>query len=85
MKRLHINYNETSNHFEKIKNVRTDLIYGDPKYIKTPWFSYIIPVFKRPDLLRQTLDSVLDQEETIIAVLRRQEANGWLCCMEMTS
>ncbi|EOS37618.1 hypothetical protein C808_03597 [Lachnospiraceae bacterium M18-1] len=62
MKRLHINYNETSNHFEKIKNVRTDLIYGDPKYIKTPWFSYIIPVFKRPDLLRQTLDSVLDQE-----------------------
>ena len=62
MKRLHINYNETSNHFEKIKNVRTDLIYGDPGYIKTPWFSYIIPVFKRPDLLRQTLKSVLDQE-----------------------
>ena len=62
MKRLHINYNETSNHFEKIKNVRTDLIYGDPGYIETPWFSYIIPVFKRPDLLRQTLKSVLDQE-----------------------
>lgn len=62
MKRLHINYDKTSDHFEKIKHVRTELIYGDPEYIKTPWFSYIIPAYKRPELLKQTLESVLQQQ-----------------------
>lgn len=62
MKRLHINYNKTANHFKKIKHVRTDLIYGNPEYIKKPWFSYIIPAYKRPELLKQTLESVLKQQ-----------------------
>lgn len=62
MKRLNIDYDKQENYFQKIRDVKTDLIYGDPEYIKNPWFSYIIPVYKRPDLLRQTLASVLNQK-----------------------
>ena len=62
MKRLNIDYDKQSDHFEKIRDVPTDLIYGDPGYIKDPWFSYIIPVYKRPDLLKETLECVLNQK-----------------------
>lgn len=62
MKRLNIDYNITTDHFKKIRNVLTDLIYGDLDYIREPWFTYIVPVYKKPELLKRTLESIRNQK-----------------------
>lgn len=63
MKRLRINYDENRNCFADIRGIASDLIVGDPERIKNPWISYIIPVYKRADLLKETLESVLAQKK----------------------
>ena len=62
MKKLNINYNEYRNCFEDIRNIKSDLIWGDPGVITDPWFSYIVPVYKRADLLKETLMSIIQQQ-----------------------
>ncbi len=79
MKSLGINYDEKRNCFDDIKHIKSDLIWGDLKHITNPWFSYILPVYKRADLLKETLDSVLNQRPVDFAwdiVVVDNEAGG---------
>lgn len=50
------------NNFEKISHVKTDLIWGMPQEVPAPWISVIIPTYNRSDLLKESLQSVLNQE-----------------------
>lgn len=56
------NYGSIINNFEKIKNVKSNLIYG--KVVEgTPLISIVIPTFKRVELLKEALNSVLRQKK----------------------
>lgn len=59
-----INYESGENSFEKCLHVKSRLIYGDPSFIPNPWLSVVIPTYCRVDLLKQALDSVLNQWHT---------------------
>lgn len=64
MKRKYkIEYDQKTDCFAQIKHVKTDLIYGDLSIVSRPFISYVIPVYKRADLLKRTLESVLRQKE----------------------
>ncbi len=79
MKRLNIDYENKRDCFADIKNVRSDLIVGRLDKIPDPWFSYIVPVYKRADLLRETLASILEQKPVDFAwdiVVVDNEAGG---------
>ena len=52
-------YTFTDN-FEKIKNIKSKLIFGEKKR-NTPLISIIIPTYKREILLKETIESVLKQ------------------------
>lgn len=62
-RRYKIDYDQKVDCFAQIRHIKSDLIYGDLDYIKNPYISYIIPVYKRADLLAETLDSVLQQKK----------------------
>lgn len=62
-KRYKTDYDKQTDCFACISGIGTDLIYGDLSFVKNPFISYIIPVYKRADLLEKTLDSVLRQIE----------------------
>lgn len=55
-----VDYDLCENNFEKIANTKCKLIYGVPN--DNAFISYIIPVYKRADLLEKTLLSVLNQQ-----------------------
>lgn len=61
MRRYKINYDENKNCFDLIKGIQSRLIWGDLSHIKKPFFTYTIPAYKRAYLLKETLDSVLNQ------------------------
>lgn len=58
-----IDYDEKRNCFLDIADAKSKLIYGDPEHIRNPFFSYVIPVYKRADLLEETLASVIGQRK----------------------
>lgn len=60
-KNYKIDYDQQVNCFERIQDVKSDLIWGDPEYIADPFISYVVPVYKRADLLEKTLQSVMGQ------------------------
>lgn len=62
-KRYKIDYNQKVDCFAQIKHIKSDLIYGDLSYVSNPFISYVIPVYKRADLLEKTLESVLQQKK----------------------
>ena len=62
-KRYKTDYDKKTDCFASISHIGTDLIYGDLSFVPNPFISYIIPVYKRADLLEKTLDSVLRQKE----------------------
>ena len=57
-----IDYNQKTNCFKRIKDVKTDLIWGDAQGEEPAFISYVIPVYKRADLLEKTLKSVINQK-----------------------
>lgn len=61
-RRYKVDYDVQRNCFQEIANVGSDLIWGDLDAVKDPFISYIIPVYKRADLLEDTLQSVLNQQ-----------------------
>ncbi len=72
-----VNYEEKVDHFKKHKNVRSVLIYGAPN--ENAFISYVIPVYKRADLLEKTLDCILKQQEVAFEwniVIVDNEAGG---------
>lgn len=59
-----INYESRENCFIKCEHVMSRLIYGDPANIPRPWITVVIPTYRRTNLLKQAIDSVLCQEHT---------------------
>lgn len=50
------------NNFCKISHVKTDLLYGSIKNTKTYALTVIIPTYRRTDLLKEAINSVLKQK-----------------------
>lgn len=57
-----VKFDKYIDNFAKYSQIKTKLIYGSPDKIKNPFISIVIPTYKRPDILKQTLDSVFNQE-----------------------
>lgn len=55
---------EYRDNFLRYANVKSILIAGDPALVPNPEVSVIIPTYNRPDLLRQSLESVINQDYT---------------------
>lgn len=64
MDQLTINYESRENRFLKCEHVRSRLVYGNPNNVPNPWLTVVIPTYRRVNLLKQALDSVLDQWHT---------------------
>lgn len=58
-----INYESEENCFQKYDHITSRLIYGDPKKIEDPWITILIPTYRRPDMLKEALESVLIWQE----------------------
>lgn len=54
-----INYESREDCFQKCSHVMSRLVYGDPSRIERPWLTVLVPTYKRVDLLKEALDSVL--------------------------
>lgn len=52
-----------TDNFAKIARVQTDLIWGNKNSIIKPWISIIIPTFNRSELLKESIQSVLKQQQ----------------------
>lgn len=59
-----INYEEKVDCFKKTEHVKSTFIYGDKSKIKNPLITVFVPTYKRVDLLKQAIDSVLNQWHT---------------------
>lgn len=57
-------WNSKENSFEKYSHVKSIIIYGG-HLLETPEFSIVIPTFRRVDLLREALESALNQKKYI--------------------
>lgn len=60
---IDINYNKNS--FMLNENISSVCMYGDPNSIKNPLITICIPTYKRPDLIKRSIDSALSQKTTI--------------------
>lgn len=49
------------NNFLKFESVKSNLIYGNLNFHRTPEVTIAIPTYKRPDLLKESIDSALNQ------------------------
>ena len=56
-----LNYEARENRFEKCAHVNSRLIFGNPDAIPNPWITIVIPTYKRANLLKNALDSVVTQ------------------------
>ena len=57
-----LQYEVYENRFKIIEDVKSRLVYGDPDLIPAPWLSLVIPTYKRVNLLKNALDSILSQK-----------------------
>lgn len=55
--------NSTKNQFLKFKHIKSNLIYGKENSVKTPLISIAIPTYKRPLLLKEAIESALNQKD----------------------
>ncbi|HAE61832.1 MAG TPA: hypothetical protein DCG38_05825 [Eubacteriaceae bacterium] len=55
-------YAEIDN-FERYKSVKSILIKGDLQAVKDPFVSIVIPTYKRPSLLKEAINSALNQKD----------------------
>ena len=51
------------NHFERYKNVKSNLIVGEENPDATPLVTIAIPTYKRPKYLKEAIDSALNQKD----------------------
>ena len=56
-----INYEANVDCFAKTVDITTKLLYGDVDYIKNPLFTVFIPTYDRVDLLKDAINSVINQ------------------------
>lgn len=73
-------YESQENCFDKCKDVVSTLLYGNIDNIREPQLTVLIPTYKRPNLLKQALESVITQIHTDffwdILVLDNEEYQG---------
>lgn len=75
--------------FNKIKNVTSDRLFGDPSIDETPWLSVVIPTFNRKELFREALESVLGQQsvgycwELLVVDNTPLDKNGYTPALEV--
>lgn len=53
---------DKTNHFAECADVKSELLYGNPKDCPNPLVSVIMPVYNRPDTFPESLQSVLNQQ-----------------------
>ncbi len=58
-------YNAYKDCFVSLEDCRSTLLYGDPEKIPIHAYSFVIPTYKRPGMLRLALESVLQQTAKI--------------------
>lgn len=56
-----VNYEIKEDCFSKTEKVKSYLIYGNRNFVQKPLFTIFIPTYKRADLLKEALNSVLRQ------------------------
>lgn len=55
--------NSTKNQFLKFKHIKSNLIYGKENITRTPLISIVIPTYNRPLLLKEAIESALNQKD----------------------
>lgn len=48
--------------FKRTEKIQSELRFGDFNKVKDPFFSVVIPTYRRPDLLKETIMSAANQE-----------------------
>ncbi|ADO82602.1 glycosyltransferase family 2 protein [Ilyobacter polytropus] len=51
------------NNFKKYSHVKSWLNFGDPNYKSKPHLTIAIPTYKRPEMLKEAIDSALNQKD----------------------
>ena len=51
------------NNFKKFTHIKSKLVFGDLDYNENPMVTIAIPTYKRPDLLKQAIDSAINQND----------------------
>ncbi len=51
------------NNFKKFAHIKSKLVLGDLNYNENPRVTIAIPTYKRPDLLKQAIDSAINQND----------------------
>ena len=62
MKTQYINLSVNKNNFVRYKNIKSICLYGNEKELGNFFISICIPTFKRTNLLKEALDSALNQK-----------------------
>ena len=57
-----INYEQNKNCFELTKNIKSNLLFGSQDNVENPLITVFIPTYKRLNLLKESIDSVLNQQ-----------------------
>lgn len=59
-----VDYFLIDDRFEKCKDVKSRLVYGDESVICNPWITVVVPTYRRPHQLKDALTSILTQHVT---------------------
>lgn len=62
VKKQIINYEQNKNCFELTKNIKSNLLFGSQDNVENPLITVFIPTYKRLNLLKEAIDSVLNQQ-----------------------
>lgn len=65
MKTQYINLSVNKNNFVRYKNIKSICLYGNEKELGNFFISICIPTFKRTNLLKEALDSALNQKTDV--------------------
>lgn len=57
------NYLSYKDNFAKIRSINSKLVYGDLNFNKNPTVTIAIPTYKRQDLLKEAIESALNQKD----------------------
>ena len=71
---------EIKDNFSLYKGIKSNLLWGNLNYCKSPKVSIIMPVFNHPDYFRKSLSSAINQDYTgdyeIIVIDNNDQTDG---------
>ncbi len=62
------NFNTYNNCFSNINEIESVLVFGDRNIIISPMYSFVIPTYKRTTLLKNALESIINQKNSQIDI-----------------